>query len=354
MCYMKRCLFLFLCIAGCVSMTAQPKMDFLKFIENLDPSISSGEFSRKYDDIFEYDKESGTFETDALTLAGCDARCVVRCDMSGFMSTNYHYSLWAVLENKTNNRQKYLNVKDNLPVQLVSMFGEPRVGTAFKSDSVSVEDNLRFLCMELHCDENVDSLKYFIWDTQECYVELILSDSHRCIDLSIRSRFVFREPRHSIQRKFFNQLELGKPVTKADIISVLEVSEDAVLEEITSYGKQYYINKDRYFGGVEWDHIRVETINGNLAVVEFHLPSEKDNKTVYDDLLSRLIMKYGYEHLRGGQVVWKGIDGENITELSLQHRYAQSRDGNKRYYVILTYSDVWQMINGSSMEFDEL
>lgn len=157
----------------------------------------------------------------------------------------------------------------------------------------------------------------------------------------------------NIQRKFFDNLELGKYVSKKMIASSVGVSEYNIREARVSEGILYTMDYNSYFGGQKWTTIQILAIDDKFAEISFFNVSINHNKAIYDDILDKLTQKYGTPSNLIGFDNWVDV----TTQVSISLTYIEapsSADIIFRFWTALIYTDYKLYKLGKSKALDEL
>lgn len=154
----------------------------------------------------------------------------------------------------------------------------------------------------------------------------------------------------SIQRTYFNGLELGKSINKSVIANFLNVNSSSIKYIRRPIGTSYIIEKPTDFSGITWSAIDVRCIEDKMSTIIMKHSANESNYEIYSSLRRLLKDKYGDPINEYEGLLWQ--DGE--TAIRLSYDVIKQTTNGTTYNVNLEYSDIGLINQGQKTIIHEL
>lgn len=313
----------------CCIMSAKERLDVFDLIEVVcKDKISATAFQIKYSEYIIKDDEAaeiGLFSLDNVYLG--EYICETQVTISPAL--NLRGVVVMPDYNLIDDNSRFV-ISEHCHEHIISRLGNPTKieDTSYKNVySTTVAAELSIENSKTYKWESIDNIPY-----SSTWAETKNGNLYTFMAVTSSVGFEIKTP---IQRKFFKSLELGKDISKQQIASTLEVYSMDIKEVRNSSGKTYNYWDKTYFGGIEWSFVEFRTVGSKFSAIEFTHTNTKNNQEIFDDLFRALSQKYGDPMTMDNEAMW--IDRN--TFIFLTYQYAESKGGEMRHYVELSYSD---------------
>lgn len=313
----------------CTALNAQDKLDFFDYVEDvIGNKLSLSQFIEKYKPYFteDYDENTSSVGLKNLDIFGYDGG-----SLTMFMPEYNVKILTVTPDYETLDSVSRYESAAKCHKEMIKLFGKP-----IKEEVNSYDDPVK---QEIAQKMNMKGGVTYTWETDYNAVLTSIWTKTDKEDVYLISFMTMELPaltKTPIQRKFFRTLEFGKPVTKYQIATAIEINSLYLNEERTSSGRTYNYWEPIYFGGIEWSFVEFKTVENLLSSVRFTHTHTKNNQNIFDSLFKALSEKYGDPTIEDNEACW--IDGP--TAIVLTYKYGESKGGEMRHYVDLRYADM--------------